>query len=289
MNTLGMRLTLWGLAGIGLALLLATGAALSGLGGSHPEPGTTLEAVEAALHRGDATAAEQARQALYARAVASRRWQDMLAAGRAAARVSQAGGRDWRREAEARRAYLLGLLRARAQGSVDGLLEAAEAFAGLGDQDVARQAVVLAERLAGQDGGDPVQVARVRAAGDRWAFESRGALPPTRRAGRPSRRAARVGGMVPEALPAGRARHVWLALLGLAAGALAVLEVRLAGPHEPGPVGTDEQRRQDIFLEEPPVESRRGLDPIFRGPAAGQDVFVDDGLAAPVGPAEGRQ
>jgi hypothetical protein len=47
----------------------------------------------------------------------------------------------------ARRAYLAGLFRARGESSLDGVLLAAEAFADLGDREVARHAVGMASAL----------------------------------------------------------------------------------------------------------------------------------------------
>lgn len=77
-----------------------------------------------------------------------------------------AGGETTAGRAEARRAYLAALERARATGSADGVLQVAEAFAALGDRSVAEQCLVIAARLAG-DSRDGQVVERVRAASER--------------------------------------------------------------------------------------------------------------------------
>ena len=74
-------------------------------------------------------------------------------ARRAGERVRDAG-----QGASARANYLFALFRARDQGSLDGVLQAADAFSRLGDASVVRQALVVARDLAG---GDPVAHARV--------------------------------------------------------------------------------------------------------------------------------
>ena len=51
-------------------------------------------------------------------------------------------------EADARQAYLGALFRARAEASLDGVLRATEAFATLGDRDVAEEGLRIAESVA---------------------------------------------------------------------------------------------------------------------------------------------
>ena len=54
-------------------------------------------------------------------------------------------------KASARANYLFALFRARDQRSLDGVLQAADAFSRLGDASVVRQALVVARDLAGRD------------------------------------------------------------------------------------------------------------------------------------------
>ena len=109
-----------------------------------------LERVEAALAQRNVHAAELAWHGAYAEALRSRRWEGMLEVGEAYLKIGAVAGYRKPAEAKARRAYLTALFRARQQGSVDGVLRAAEAFAALGDREVAEQGVSIAQRLAAQ-------------------------------------------------------------------------------------------------------------------------------------------
>jgi hypothetical protein len=63
---------------------------------------------------------------------------------------------------KARQAYLTALFRARDEGSMDGVLRAAWAFADLGDREVVDGALRIADRLAataGDGAGERVQAA----------------------------------------------------------------------------------------------------------------------------------
>jgi len=103
-----------------------------------------LQRMDEALARGDVSAAVQARRDAYSAALRSRRWDGMAAVGDASVRLSELPGERDAMRAEARRAYLSALFRARSERSLDGVLRAAEAFAALGDRDAARQALVMA-------------------------------------------------------------------------------------------------------------------------------------------------
>jgi hypothetical protein len=127
-----------------------------------------LAGVEESLGRGDLGAAERASRLAYGEAVWSRRWEAMIAAGDTALRLGQAEGRRQAFEPAARRAYRAALLRARGQGSLDGVLRAAEAFAALGDREVAQGCLRIAEGLAAQT-ADPEAHARVEAFRERLA------------------------------------------------------------------------------------------------------------------------
>jgi hypothetical protein len=64
----------------------------------------------------------------------------------------------------ARELFLIALFRARAEGSVEGALHAADGFARLGDRDAALLAVRIAEQTAARtgEGADRVRVAAER-------------------------------------------------------------------------------------------------------------------------------
>ena len=107
-----------------------------------------LTAVDGALARHDAATAAVELQAAYQAALAGRRWQGMIAYGDAARRVAEVTRDRQLGLEQARRAYLLALYRARAEGSVDGALAAAQSFMQLGDREVAIGCLSVARRLA---------------------------------------------------------------------------------------------------------------------------------------------
>ncbi len=116
--------------------------------------GGTAAPAEPSRARAPATdAALEARAALrawhdaYAAALASRGWEPMLEVGDAALGLGDAAGTPEAARARARRAYLHAFTRARRAGSVDGVLRAAQAFADLGDREVAAQCLDVAERM----------------------------------------------------------------------------------------------------------------------------------------------
>lgn len=126
-----------------------------------------LERVEAALARRNVSAAELAWQAAYGEALRSRRWEGMLAVGEASLRIGEVAGTRKLAEAKARQAYLAALFRARQQESLDGVLRTAEAFAALGDREVAEQGVYVAQRLAAARAQDAQARERVRVVAER--------------------------------------------------------------------------------------------------------------------------
>ena len=117
-----------------------------------------VERVDLALASHDLRTAREAARDAYAAAVTSRRWEPLRHVGDAQRRVEQASGVATPGKASARASYLSGLFRARDQRSLDGVLQAADAFSRLGDTSVVRQALVVARDLAGRD---PVAHARV--------------------------------------------------------------------------------------------------------------------------------
>ena len=107
-----------------------------------------VQVMDDALGRGDVSAAIRARNVAYVTALESSRWEGLVAVGDASRRLVQVGGEELAMLSEVRRAYLRALFCARDQGSVDGVLRVADAFASLGDRDVADQVLVMASALA---------------------------------------------------------------------------------------------------------------------------------------------
>ena len=123
--------------------------------------------MDQALQRGDAPATQAAWREAYVAAHVSRTWSGMLAVGDAAIRASGLVGVEVS-DARARRAYLTALLRARRQGSLDGVLAAGDAFGRLGDRAVVRQALAVATDLA-ERSGDGAARHRVEVFQAHWA------------------------------------------------------------------------------------------------------------------------
>jgi hypothetical protein len=113
---------------------------------------SSLRSLDAALQRGDAGAANRTWHEGYSAVLASGRWDGFVAMGDAVRRIADAAGSRSLGEARSRSLYLAALFRARQQGTVDGVLRAAEAFAGLGDREVVEQCLIVARALAARDG-----------------------------------------------------------------------------------------------------------------------------------------
>lgn len=77
-------------------------------------------------------------------------------------RIGRASGSRKAYKALAREAYLAALFHARQQGSLDGLLRTAQAFAALGDREMVDPCLHLAERLAARTANEQAR-AGVRA------------------------------------------------------------------------------------------------------------------------------
>ena len=116
--------------------------------------------VESALERGDVSAALTAWIDAYGAALRSRHWEGMVAVADVYRRIGQVGGFTPQATAKAREIYLAALFRARADGSVEGVLRTADAFAALGDWEVVERALAVAETVAARN---PDAQARVRA------------------------------------------------------------------------------------------------------------------------------
>ncbi|HKZ07537.1 MAG TPA: hypothetical protein VJU81_18870 [Methylomirabilota bacterium] len=128
-----------------------------------------IQVMDAALARGDISTAVRARHSAHQRATTARSWQGMLAVGDATRRLEEATGYRAVALSEARRAYLAALYRARQQGSLEGALGAARAFAALGDRDMVEGSLAIAADLAARR-GDPQASDQVREMAVRLAF-----------------------------------------------------------------------------------------------------------------------
>ena len=153
----------WGLGVAGAAVAAVLG--ISGLSGSgsmpvrldqsafvqpRPESAWTqrVALVDEALARADLSHATHEWREAYGAALRSRRWDALVEVGDRAVRIAQVAGGATQFRAEARQAYLSALLRARAQRAVEGMHRAAEAFARLGDWEMAQGARRLAWTLS---------------------------------------------------------------------------------------------------------------------------------------------
>ncbi|HXJ84425.1 MAG TPA: hypothetical protein VMS64_37780 [Candidatus Methylomirabilis sp.] len=147
------------------SLLIATASRADAGAGALPD-GTpwvgAIRTMDDALARGDLRAALRAREDARLAALASQRWEGMAMVGDATLRLAQKAGLVSAMEPAARRAYAFALHRASRQGSVDGAVRITVAFAGLGDHEMARKSLAVAESLAAAC-HDPDAQQRVRA------------------------------------------------------------------------------------------------------------------------------
>ena len=144
-------------------------------GGHTPSASSTAERITAigeAVQRGDLATARAAWHDAYRSLRRTRDWQGMAALGDTALGIAGASGARQPWEADARQAYLGALFRARAEASLDGVLRATEAFATLGDRDVAEEGLRIAESVALRTG---TAEARDRVLAHRARFEGRDA------------------------------------------------------------------------------------------------------------------
>jgi len=155
-----------------LLFLLVAAVMLPVIPTASAEPASTdwaarLQLMDEAIAHGDLSGAEAAWREAYAAAHVSRDWPGMIAAGDAALRLGHATGDTSIAERRARRVYLTALLRARRQGSLDGVLTAGDAFGRLGDREVVQQALAVATELAARSGDDLAR-RRVQAFRSHW-------------------------------------------------------------------------------------------------------------------------
>lgn len=121
-----------------------------------------LRRLEEALARGHAGGMLREWQAACGAALATQQWEPMVAVGEAALRLGRATGFTLTFLGKTRHAYYVALFRAHRQGSPEGVLRVAEAFAAIDDRDAVGQCAIILERLA-QRGGDAEAPGRLRA------------------------------------------------------------------------------------------------------------------------------
>ena len=119
------------------------------------EPTTTLtpwtahlEAMDTAIAANNASAAVLSWRHAYAAALDQPGWRGLVDVAGAALRIGTIPGFKKAAESRARESYWTALFRARRQGSLNGVLDTAEAFGALGDRVMVEQCIRIAERLA---------------------------------------------------------------------------------------------------------------------------------------------
>jgi hypothetical protein len=121
-----------------------------------------LEGMDTAIATNNASAAVLAWRHAYAAALDQPGWRGLVEVAGAALRIAVIPGFRKAAESRARESYWTALFRARRQGSLNGVLDAAEAFGTLGDRVMVEQCIRIAERLALLT-GDADAADRVRA------------------------------------------------------------------------------------------------------------------------------
>lgn len=128
-----------------------------------PGPWTEyIRAMDQALAETNATAAVRAWRNAYAAALGMPGWRGLVEVAAASLRIGTIPGFGKASEARARETYWTALFRARQQGSLNGVLDAAEAFGALGDRTMVEQCIRVAESLAALN-GDASGGERIRA------------------------------------------------------------------------------------------------------------------------------
>ena len=109
---------------------------------------THLEAMDTAIAANNASAAVLSWRHAYAAALDQPGWRGLVDVAGAALRIGGIPGFKKAAESRARESYWTALFRARRQGSLNGVLDTAEAFGALGDRVMVEQCIRIAERLA---------------------------------------------------------------------------------------------------------------------------------------------
>jgi hypothetical protein len=121
----------------------------------------SLRRVESALTQKNVSAAERAWHEAYVAALRSRsRWDGLVAVGDAYLRIGEVANGRKAAEARTRELYSDALFRARALGSLEGVLRTAQAFADLGDREAVERCLHIAELLAARE-ANPQSQARM--------------------------------------------------------------------------------------------------------------------------------
>jgi len=152
-----------GLAGLVAAAMLSSAAfgpvSVPGLSVRHTESVEAeltwkdyLGVVDEALARGDVSDAVRSWQDAYGVAVASRRWEALLAAGEMFVKIGEISGHREGARPNARHAYMAALMQAERQQSLQGVRAVGRAFESLGDREVA----VYCDRIASALPAGPV-------------------------------------------------------------------------------------------------------------------------------------
>jgi hypothetical protein len=127
---------------------------------------THLEAMDTAITTSNASKAVLAWRHAYAAALDQPGWRGLVDVAGAALRIGAIPGFQKAAESRARESYWTALFRARRQGSLNGVLDAAEAFGTLGDRVMVEQCIRIAERLTLLTGdADAAERVRTLAAG----------------------------------------------------------------------------------------------------------------------------
>jgi hypothetical protein len=121
-----------------------------------------LQAMDTAIAVNNASAAVLSWRHAYAAALDQPGWRGLVDVAGAALRIGTIPGFKKAAESRARESYWTALFRARRQGSLNGVLDTAEAFGALGDRVMVEQCIRIAERLAVLT-GDAQAADRVRA------------------------------------------------------------------------------------------------------------------------------
>lgn len=122
---------------------------------------THLQAMDTAIAASNASAAVLSWRYAYAAALDQPGWRGLVDVAGAALRIGTIPGFKKAAESRARESYWTALFRARRQGSLNGVLDTAEAFGALGDRVMVEQCIRIAERLAVLT-GDAEAAERVR-------------------------------------------------------------------------------------------------------------------------------
>ena len=107
-----------------------------------------LEAMDSAITTNDASSAVLAWRHAYSAALDQPGWRGLVDVAGAALRIASIPGFRKAAESRAREGYWTAAFRARRQGSLTGVLDAAEAFSALGDRVMVEQCIRIGERLA---------------------------------------------------------------------------------------------------------------------------------------------